>query len=421
MITPHLKNSINPLPWRYGLFLIALVCLALSPTANSLSAGTGTSRSGLVTSRHPSSSPLSAQELQEDASKAPKSVIITFDAPGAGTVSSPVCAPYCGTFVTFANAENNQGAIVGFYTDTNIVPHGFLRTPNGHIISFDAPGAGLGFGLNQGTVAYGINPAGVIAGQFQDSSYVFHAFVRFPDGSFTTFDAPGADTVSSPACAPFCGTIGLAISPAGDITGYFVDANNLTHGFLRDHDGIFSTFDGPGAGPFGTVPEGINPAGEITGFFYDSNNVAHGFLRDHSAITVFDPPGSTNTFAESINPEGAIVGGYYDANNSFHGFQRDRNGVFTILNVAGAGTGAIQGTFVRCINPSGEIAGLYVDANNVGHNFVRAHDGVFTTFDVPGTGAFSLNTAPEAINPAGEITGFFYDNNNVGHGFLRSP
>src|SRR5208337_4953310 len=59
-------------------------------------------------------------------------------------------------------------------------------------VSFDAPGAGLGHGLDQGTYAFGINNLGVIAGYFQDSSNVFHGFVRYRDGSFTTFYAPGA-------------------------------------------------------------------------------------------------------------------------------------------------------------------------------------------------------------------------------------
>src|ERR1035441_10500670 len=70
-----------------------------------------------------------------------KPTVIEFDAPGAGTVSSPACANAlgCGT-VAFAN--NDLGVIVGFYTDKNIVQHGFLRTPDARISSFDAPGAG---------------------------------------------------------------------------------------------------------------------------------------------------------------------------------------------------------------------------------------------------------------------------------------
>jgi hypothetical protein len=52
--------------------------------------------------------------------------IIVFDAPNAGAASVPECAPFCGTQPL---ANNDEGAIVGTYTDANVVPHGFLRTP----------------------------------------------------------------------------------------------------------------------------------------------------------------------------------------------------------------------------------------------------------------------------------------------------
>jgi hypothetical protein len=87
MTTPYLRNSINPLLWRYGFFLIALVSL----TVNNVVGGTFTSRSGLVISGHPTSTQLSAQESQEDASKAHEATIIVFDPPGAATVASPAC------------------------------------------------------------------------------------------------------------------------------------------------------------------------------------------------------------------------------------------------------------------------------------------------------------------------------------------
>jgi hypothetical protein len=141
----------------------------------------------------------SAQEQQDDHRHGHEPKLIEFDAPGAGTVTSPACGSACGTI---ALANNDLGVVVGYYTDSNVVPHGFLRAPNGDIVSFEAPGAGLGHGLNQGTVAYSINDLGVIAGQFQNSSYVYQGFVRHPDGSFTTFKAPGAGTASSKACAP---------------------------------------------------------------------------------------------------------------------------------------------------------------------------------------------------------------------------
>ena len=66
----------------------------------------------------------------------------------------------CGTT---ALANNDLGDVVGTYTDAGIAQHGFLRYPNGSITSFDAPGAGSGPG--QGTVAFAINNAGVVAGR----------------------------------------------------------------------------------------------------------------------------------------------------------------------------------------------------------------------------------------------------------------
>jgi hypothetical protein len=51
--------------------------------------------------------------------------------------------------------------------------------------------------------------------------------VRASDGAITTFDVPGAGT------GPFQGTIPLCNNPVGAITGYYIDANDVTHGFLR--------------------------------------------------------------------------------------------------------------------------------------------------------------------------------------------
>ena len=56
--------------------------------------------------------------------------------------------------------------------------------------TFDVQGAGTGF--NQGTLLFGINPAGAVTGGYIDASGVAHGFVRAKDGTITTFDAPGA-------------------------------------------------------------------------------------------------------------------------------------------------------------------------------------------------------------------------------------
>ena len=81
---------------------------------------------------------------------------------------------------------------------------------------------------------------------------MFHGFVRKPNGTITTFDAPGSvDTAAA------------SINPAGQITGSYFDANRVGHGFLRKTDATFATFDVPDS--VGTFPLSINPAGQITG------------------------------------------------------------------------------------------------------------------------------------------------------------
>jgi hypothetical protein len=82
-----------------------------------------------------------------------------FDAPGADGVYSRLCASAflgflgCGA-TPFAN--NDLGVVVGTYSysypNKNIGMRGFLRTPNGHIASCDASGAGRK--NSQGTAAY---------------------------------------------------------------------------------------------------------------------------------------------------------------------------------------------------------------------------------------------------------------------------
>ena len=194
------------------------------------------------------------------------------------------------------------------------------------IITFDAPGAGTG-GPFQGTLVAGITPAGVITGGFLDANEVEHTYLRFPDGTFTTFDAPGAGT------GPFQGTGPNGLNPAGAITGSVVDANNVGHGYMRAKDGTITNFDAPGAGTDpgqGTSAFGINPAGVIEGQYTDASNVPHGFVRDaNGAITAFDVPGAgTGTFqgsfvfSEAINHAGAIAGAYFDSSNVVHGFLR---------------------------------------------------------------------------------------------------
>jgi hypothetical protein len=74
--------------------------------------------------------------------------------------------------------------------------------------TFEAPGAGKG--ASQGTLAFGINPAGEVAGEYVDANGVYHGFVRAVNGAITGFEAKDAGKGSGQ------GTMGYAIGPAGN-------------------------------------------------------------------------------------------------------------------------------------------------------------------------------------------------------------
>jgi len=300
-----------------------------------------------------------------------------------------------------------------------------LGSPPVHSVTFTVfDAAGAGTGPNQGTFPQSINQEGAITGYFVDGNNVAHGFLRSPDGPITTFDAAGAGTGFGQGTAP------LSINPNGAISGYYVSAftlpppSNLNHGFLRDPDGTITSFDPPGShGTFPASASGINPAGAITGYYF--GKFARGFLRaPDGTITSFDAPlagtfPGQGTFPTSINPSGAIAG--YSAGLRRHGFLRAPDGTITSFRVPNP-SGEAFNTEVTSINPKREITGLYHEFRFSGpHGFVRARDGTITTFDPPGAGTgFDQGTYPITNNPKGAITGFYYDGGRVAHGFVRA-
>jgi hypothetical protein len=346
--------------------------------------------------------------------------IIEFDAPDAGTGAKQG---------TFAININGFGVAVGYFVDANIVPHGFVRSPFGHVKTIDAPGAGMVPGANQGTVAESINEEGTIAGQYQDTNFVFHCFLRYPDGHIITFDAPGA------GAGPNQGSVAVDINLEGTIAGFIIDNNNVQHGFVRSSWGAFTSFDAPGAGkgPFEgtmvTLESGLNVQGDTIGWSIVTPATAHGFVRERNgAIALFDPPGSILTVPGAINSEGLIVGGAYDANFVLHGFIRNINGAIITFDVPGAGStpGSGEGTLALGASFFGLSTGYWIDSSAVFHGFLRYPNGAIFKFDAPGSGAVPRvtppqGTVPQGMNFWGEVVGFVVDTNNVAHGFIRIP
>jgi hypothetical protein len=68
---------------------------------------------------------------------------------------------------------------------------------------------------------------------------------------------------------------GVCVNDNGMIVGYYVDSNDVKHGFLSSH-GEFTTVDDP-LGVKGTIVTGINDSEKIVGIYYDSSGAHHGF------------------------------------------------------------------------------------------------------------------------------------------------
>ena len=167
----------------------------------------------------------------------------TFDASPNATSTGPV-------------AINPAGAITGSYQAPGAVQSGFARSRNGAITTFTVN--------NMSTQPVAINPAGDITGSF--GGFLPEGFLRTPDGTIITFDVPGS-----------VDTVPVGITPAGAIVGNFIATDFSQDGFVRSPRGDFTTFEVPGSSD--TIPTAVSVNGVITGWYLDANFAAHGFIR----------------------------------------------------------------------------------------------------------------------------------------------
>jgi len=92
-------------------------------------------------------------------------------------------------------------------------------------------------------------------------------------------------------------TFGVGINDAGQIVGFYVDADKRNHGFLLV-DGVYTSLDVPGATETGT--SGLNAYGQIVGCYSDGG-LSHGFLLSDGVYNTIDVPGAIETRLSGIN------------------------------------------------------------------------------------------------------------------------
>jgi hypothetical protein len=194
--------------------------------------------------------------------------------------------------------------------------HGYVRTSDGTITTFDATKAPF-------EPAF-INDEGVIAGTYGtplcpvDARFCTGSFVRASDGTITIFHVAGNQF-----------TVVDSINAKGVITGYY-GGNSAGGSFVRTSDGTITTFDLLEA-------VSINDEGTIAGDSVDERQIRVGFVRDADGKVVtfqYPPRGNRGTLVFAINKSGVIVGSYevcivslpgtcsFDSGNAERGYVR---------------------------------------------------------------------------------------------------
>jgi hypothetical protein len=151
---------------------------------------------------------------------------------------------------TSLNAINDQGEIVGSY-DSPHRPQGFLLSKETfmEIVAPDSPDVPIPFDINN---------RGDIVGDLGGDVFLLSK------GQYTLFRVPESAWTES-----------RGINDQGDIVGFWMDAEDMIHGYLLSN-GRFTEIQVPGT----SITEffGANNQAQVVGDYSDENGALHGFV-----------------------------------------------------------------------------------------------------------------------------------------------
>jgi uncharacterized membrane protein len=145
------------------------------------------------------------------------------------------------------------------------------------------------------TAVGGINNQGVMVGQYTDTKGDTHCF-SMTGGKVTTINYP---KVTSDGC--------IHINSSGEIAGGAILSSTKNLGFVYSSSTKkFTTVPGP-KGAVSSYAYGINDSGVIVGEYSSSETSLHGFMLKSGKYTALNVPGATLTLATSINNSGDVT------------------------------------------------------------------------------------------------------------------
>jgi hypothetical protein len=238
---------------------------------------------------------------------------------------------------------NDNGTIVGSFTDNNNVNHGYLLSSCDSLTCVDVAGASHTFlsatnNLDQLTGDCVIN--GV------DSKFVMSGT------SITWLNKPDAAAV-----------VPLGINDGGQVVGSLYDQSYNNSGFSLLGSN-YSLINCPDPATTATIATAVNNHGDITGF-YQVGQQSVGYLLCHGNLTSFSVAGSSSVIPTGIDVLGNIVGNYLDDDGCQHSFLRATDSTLYSIDVAGAMNTSVQG-----INNLGQVVGSFSTAEGTGASFV---------------------------------------------------
>jgi len=205
-----------------------------------------------------------------------------------------------------------------------------------------------------------------------------------------------------------------SLNDAGVIAGDYVDSSAVQHLMILKGTKVTSPTDKnceTTAGSTGPAFYGINSAGTAVGWCeLTSTGYPVGLLYAKGKLTEFSVPSAIETEGNGINDKGAIVGMFVDSSGSEHGFLLVGK-KYTQIDAPSPDTS----TEAWSINDKGQI-GLYAINSAGGYDAFVLTGKKFTQYKDPNQGSTGIVT--HKIDNKGDIDGTYYDSSGVTHGWV---
>ncbi|MHA6523779.1 hypothetical protein [Tessaracoccus sp. G1721] len=288
----------------------------------------------------------------------------------------------------------------------------------------------------------GVTTGGLVVGYYGDEpdGSPTHGFA-LEDVEPTTIDVPGAVS-----------TIVRAVNDPGVMVGSYVDADGIEHGFVRDSDGSFVTFDDPAldgtvATARGTVATGINLSGVVVGYSYtvgpdvftygdggtEPITRNRGFIRTGAVMASYDAPGAATSGAPvlgtrlfGINSAGSLVGAYTHLNVTKAGSEPMNAGFvvsgkkFTRIVDPSTTDNSCGWTEPHAVNDGGWIVGESGNGCAGTRGAWLLTGGKFRALDYSSGDEVAQDTVASSINNSGVIGGTWGNGVGIAHGFTAT-